>query len=326
MQHWRMLIDAGIYRGPERVQTCSSLHEALEARGQDQLVWVRLQDPGETDLAALAAQLDLPDLVTEDVTHAHQRPKLERYGDLLFCVLKPAVYDDATDEVNLGEVHVLVTPQVVVTVRHGRLGDLDRARSDLEASGLLASGPAAVLHAVCDVIVDAYLPIVRELERDIDEIERDVFSAGDQIPIERIYHLKREVLDFHQATGSLVTPLADLAQGRVAAVPAALHEHFRDVYDHLRYADDRVAAFRELLTSVLQANLALVGLHENAQQRKISAWAAMALVPTIVGSIYGMNFQHMPELDETFAYPAALGVIVMVVLLLFWRFRRNGWL
>lgn len=304
-----------------------SFDEAMAQRRDGAYVWIRVFDPNPGEVRELATTFGLPELAVEDATTAHQRPKLERYEDTLFVVLKPAMYDDAQETITLGEIDLFVGTDFVISVRHGDVGTLDPASRRLARDPELAAhGPAAVLYAVADDVVDRYMPVVRELERDIDQIERQVFDADEQPPTERIYALVREVLDFQRATFSLLRPMEDLANGRIDGVSHELSHSFRDVADHARLAHERAASFRTLLDSALQANLALIGLQENRDQRKISAWAAIALVPTIIGGIWGMNVGGIPLAGTPAGFALLAAIMASVSAYLYWRLRRNDWL
>lgn len=304
-----------------------SFDEAMAQRRDGAYVWIRVFDPNPGEVRELATTFGLPELAVEDATTAHQRPKLERYEDTLFVVLKPAMYDDAQETITLGEIDLFVGTDFVISVRHGDVGTLDPASRRLARDPELAAhGPAAVLYAVADDVVDRYMPVVRELERDIDQIERQVFDTDEQPPTERIYALVREVLDFQRATFSLLRPMEDLANGRIDGVSHELAHSFRDVADHARLAHERAASFRTLLDSALQANLALIGLQENRDQRKISAWAAIALVPTIIGGIWGMNVGGIPLAGTPAGFALLAAIMASVSAYLYWRLRRNDWL
>lgn len=323
-----MIVDCGVYRAGERVDRDLTLDEAYElAGGDDAFVWVGLHNPSSAEFDDVARRFHLHELAVEDAIKAHQRAKLEVYGDSMFVVLKPADYDDAAEQVSFGEIMLFVGERFVVTVRHGELGSLAPVRTRLENDpALLGNGPIAVLYAVLDLVVDEYLPIVRELDTDVQEVEEDVFSAGAANPTERIYRLKRQVLNFHQATAGLIEPLELLMRNRVPVDTGPLAEYLRDVADHARRIDQQVDAHRDLLTSILHANLAQVGIRQNEDARRISAWVAIAAVPTLIAGIYGMNFTHMPELDWTWGYPLALLLMASICVVLYAGFRRNGWL
>ncbi|CAN5900325.1 magnesium/cobalt transporter CorA [soil metagenome] len=323
-----MIVDCGVYRDGQRVDADLSLDEAFELAGHDDaFVWVGLHNPSSDEFDDVAQRFHLHELAVEDAIKAHQRPKLEVYGASMFVVLKPAYYDDDTEHVSFGEIMLFVGQQFVVTVRHGDLVSLAPVRRRLEDdTALLGRGPVAVLYAVLDLVVDEYLPIVRHLDTDVQEVEEDVFSAGGANPTERIYRLKRQVLNFHQATAGLVEPLDTLMRNRVPVDTGPLAEYLRDVADHARRVNQQVDAHRDLLTSILHANLAQVGIRQNADARRISAWVAIAAVPTMIAGVYGMNFTHMPELDWAWGYPIALLAMAGICVGLYLGFRRNGWL
>jgi magnesium transporter len=272
-------------------------------------------------------EFDLHELAVEDAIKAHQRPKLESYDDSLLLVLKPARYVDSEEAVELGEILIFLGPGFIVVVRHGQTSRLSEVRRSLEARPeFLALGPSAVLHSIVDRVVDDYGPVVEGLELDIDQVEETVFSADRTNPAERIYYLKREVLEFRRATAPLLNPLNQLAAGPLPQVHEDVREYFRDVYDHLMRVNERVESFRDLLTSVLEANLTQVSVRQNEDMRRISAWVAIAVVPTMIAGIYGMNFKNMPELDSAFGYPTVLGVMLAVCSTLYLFFRRRKWL
>ncbi|WP_240675425.1 magnesium and cobalt transport protein CorA [Cellulomonas endophytica] len=308
---------------------------AVAARDGDGFVWLALAQPSEADVGRAAARFGLPPLAVEDAVHAHQRPKLEVYGDVVFAVLKPVVYVDRIEVVDVEELAVFLGPGFVVTVHHGRGAVVERVRAELDgvATDALTFGPAAVLYRLADLVVDGYEDAADGIDGDVDEIEDRVFGPGDDDHAERIYKLKREVVDFRRAVLPLARPLERLAAGGVPGVPEAATPYFRDVHDHVLRAGDAVESLDHQLTDVLQANSARVSagqsrvaLQQNSDMRKISAWAAIALVPTAIAGVYGMNFEHMPELTWTYGYPAVVAVIVTVCVALHRLFRRNGWL
>lgn len=265
---------------------------------------------------------------------AHQRPKLERYGDTLFAVFKTVCYVEhqeltATSEVvNTGEIMVFVGSDFVITVRHGRHGSLGPLREELEAdTRQLAKGPAAVLHAIADHVVDDYVHVTDSVQEDIDQVEADVFAEnGARADAGRIYQLKRELLELKRAVVPLARPVQELATRPIRVIAPEIQAYFRDVSDHLLRVTEQIAAFDELLNSILQAHLAQVTVAQNEDMRKITAWAAVIAVPTMVCGLYGMNFDHMPELHWRFGYPIVIGVITLACLVLYRGFRRNGWL
>jgi magnesium transporter len=326
-----MIVDCAIYedgqrREEDRRQTVTDVYKASQ-RSDRAFVWIGLYEPTEHEFDSLRREFDLHELAVEDAIKAHQRPKLEVYGETLFVVLKTTRYVDSEEVVEFGEILVFMGEDFVITVRHGEASELHPVREDLEANPeLLSCGPGAVLHAITDYVVDDYLAALAGLEQDIDEVEREVFSASRANPAERIYKLKREVLEFNTATNWLVEPVERLARGQYSLVHEKVHPYFRDVADHLLRVRGQLEAFRDLLTGVLEANLAQVTVRQNEDVRKISAIVAILAVPTMIAGIYGMNFEHMPELTWTFGYPLVVGVMLTICFGLFRYFKRAGWL
>jgi magnesium transporter len=330
-----MIIDCAVYQDGKRRPGELALDEAYEAGCEENaFVWIGLYEPSPEEFESVRREFNLHELAVEDAIHAHQRPKLEVYDDTLFVVLKTARYVEADDTVEFGEIMLFIGPQFVVTVRHKPASALGDVRKKIESRpDLLRFGPGAVLYAILDRVVDDYQPVVNGLDEDIKEVETEVFSQAGSNPAERIYLLKREVIEFHQSTAPLSEPLDLLVQSQVPGLHGELGEYFRDIQDHLLRVVDTVSGFRELLTSILQANLTQValrqnevGMQQNADMRRISAWVAIVAVPTMIAGIYGMNFDHMPELTWTFGYPLALGVMAVACMVLYRAFRRNGWL
>jgi magnesium transporter len=323
-----MIVDCAIYDQGKRTSHPTTFEQALAgARDVHGFVWIGLVDPEGPEFDRVAAAFDLHPLAVEDAIHAHQRPKLERYGDTLFMVLKPARYVDSNEVVELGQIMVFLGHDFVVTVRHGFPRELSTIRHELEADpDRLAWGPAAVLHAIADHIVDDYDTVRRGLEDDIDEIEVQVFSGPHSAHAERIFKLKREVLDFRRAVEPLEGPTAALAAGTAGVLDSRADPYFRDIHDHVLRVADRLAGIDALLDSALSANVAQVGMRQNEDMRKISAWVAILAVPTMIAGIYGMNFEHMPELESIFGYPLAIGLMVVACLLLYRNFKRRHWL
>jgi magnesium transporter len=246
---------------------------------------------------------------------------------MVFIVLKTARYVDPKEVIKLGEILVFLGHDYVITVRHGEASELGPVRRQLEEQPeLLQHGPGAVLHAIVDRVVDDYAPAIAGLGEDIDQVEDQVFSGVRTSAAERIYKLKREVLQFEHAVGPLMEPVDRLARGKYEVIHPEVRTYFRDVNDHLLRTHDQLESFRDLLTSVLQANLTQVGVRQNEDMRKISAYVAMAAVPTLIAGIYGMNFDHMPELGWELGYPLALALMAAIVGFLLWRFKRAGWL
>lgn len=327
-----MIVDQAIYRDGRRVGAPGTITDLRSAcRNGAGVAWIGLYRPDEQEFAAIAREFDLHPLAVEDAVHAHQRAKLERYGDTLFLVLRPARYIDATETVEFGEVHVFAGPQFVITVRHAEAPDLHRIRERFEARpDLLERGPFAIVHAILDRVVDDYGPVVAGIENDIDEIENEVFGEANNVS-RRIYELTREVIGFQRAT----KPIMAILEG-LMAVPGLReeeHAYLRDVQDHARTVQERADGFRELLNNIFSVNLTLEtkALSEAANQtndevKKISAWAAILFAPTLIGTIYGMNFRHMPELHWLLGYPFALALMLATCLSLFAMFKHRGWI
>jgi magnesium transporter len=307
--------------------------ERVRKKGEG-FVWLGLHEPTDQEFAGIAELFDLHPLAVEDAVEAHQRPKLERYDETLFAVFKTVCYVEheeltATSEVvNTGEIMVFVGKDFVITVRHGMHGSLGPLREELESDpGQLAKGPSAVLHAIADHVVDDYLTVTDSVQEDIDQVETDVFAeTGARADPGRIYQLKRELLELKRAVVPLSRPLEDLATRPIRAVDPEIQAYFRDVSDHLLRAKEQIASFDELLNSILQAHLAQVTVAQNEDMRKITAWAAIVAVPTMVCGVYGMNFDHMPELHWRYGYGMVIGVISVACLALYRGFRRSGWL
>ncbi|GHE75964.1 magnesium and cobalt transport protein CorA [Streptomyces lavendulocolor] len=331
------VVNCVVYQEGLRRQAAPTVEEALTLARKDGsgFVWLGLHEPGETEFARIADLLGLHPLAVEDAVHAHQRPKVESYGDVLFAVFKTVAYVDherltATSEVvTTGEIMVFVGPDFVVTVRHGRHGSLGPLREDLEADPeQLAKGPAAVLHAIADHVVDGYLTVTDAVQDDIEQVETEVFSphSSRNSDAGRIYQLKRELLELKRAVVPLGRPLAELSTQPMRPVPSEIQAYFRDVADHLARATEQITAFDALLDSILQAHVAQVTVAQNEDMRKITAWAAIIAVPTMVTGVYGMNFDNMPELRWTFGYPLVLTVIATACFTIHRGFKRNGWL
>jgi len=299
---------------------------AQRAKERDGFVWLGLHAPGEEERAEVGRLFGLHELALEDASSAHQRPKLEDYDGSYFVVLKTARYDDEREEVDFGEINLFLGPGYVIAVRHGSASDLKPARRRLEARpDLIKVGPAAAAWAILDKVVDDYGPVAAGIDNDIAEVEQEVFAnEGDATA--RIYFLRREVIEFHRAVQPLIAPLESLEKGIVVEIDDQIQRYFRDVADHTRRVDDQLHDQRDLLGGVLEANLSLVTLRQNNVIRSISAWAAIITVPTFIASVYGMNFEHMPELESPIGYPLALAVMATAVLFLYRFFRRIDWL
>jgi magnesium transporter len=323
-----VIVDCALYEDGRRRAGELPLDQAFEA-GRDGrgFVWIGLHEPTPEEFEAVRAEFGLHELAVEDAIKAHQRPKVEVYDDTLFVVLKPVSYHEESEEIETGEILIFVGDGFLVTVRHGLATSLAEVRRRIEAEPeRLRCGPEAVLHAIIDRVIDDYLPVAQALEQDIEEVEADVFSPGRTNPAERIFKLKREVLEFSRAAMPLAEPLDQLTEGSLPQIEGSMSSYFRDVRDHLTRVVEQIESQRELLTNILTANLTQVGVRQNEDMRKISAWVAIVAVPTMMAGIYGMNFDFMPELRWRFGYPLVLAVMLLACTLLYRRFRRSGWL
>ncbi|MEV7726446.1 magnesium/cobalt transporter CorA [Streptomyces sp. NPDC087917] len=330
------VVNCLVYRDGVRQEDCAQVGEALRRvrKSGEGFVWIGLHEPSKAELAGLAELFGLHPLAVEDAVNAHQRPKVERYDDTLFAVFKTVRYVEheeltATSEVvETGELMAFVGGDFVITIRHGGRGTLGPVREALEEQPeQLAKGPAAVLHAMADHVVDDYVAVTDAVQNDMDAVETAVFSeGGNRGDAGRIYQLKRELLELRRAVAPLSRPLQHLATQPIAVIPAEARAYFRDVADHLARATEQINAYDGLLDSVLQAHLAQVTVAQNEDMRKITAWAAIVAIPTMVCGVYGMNFDNMPELHWTYGYPLIVGVMAVACFVVHRGFRRNGWL
>ncbi|WP_432094123.1 magnesium and cobalt transport protein CorA [Streptomyces sp. bgisy100] len=334
------VVDCAVYRDGNRVREQLTPGEAMRrVRSEGGFAWIGLHEPTEQEFAGIAQEFGLHPLAVEDAIHAHQRPKLERYDDTLFTVFKTIHYVEhaeltATSEVvETGEVMCFTGRDFIITVRHGGQGSLRALRHRLQDDPeLLAKGPSAVLHAIADQVVDGYIAVADAVQDDIDEVEIEVFSSapgggsargGDA---SRIYQLKREVLEFKRAVSPLLRPMQLLSERPMRLVDPDIQKYFRDVADHLARVNEQVVSFDDLLNSILQANLAQATVAQNEDMRKITAWAAIIAVPTMICGVYGMNFTYMPELHWKYGYPSVMALIVGICFAIHRGFKRNGWL
>ncbi|MEU9393777.1 magnesium and cobalt transport protein CorA [Streptomyces sp. NPDC048324] len=335
------VVDCAVYRDGARVQTPQPMtpQEAMRSVRRDGgFVWIGLHEPTESEFSGIASEFGLHPLAVEDAVQAHQRPKLERYDDSLFTVFKTIHYvehDELTansEIVETGEVMCFTGRDFFITVRHGGQGSLRALRHRLQDDPeLLAKGPSAVLHAIADHVVDGYLAVADAMQDDIDEVETEVFSPGRGgvargVDSARIYQLKREVLEFKRAVSPLLRPMQLLSERPMRLIDPDIQKYFRDVADHLARVQEQVFSFDELLNSILQANLAQASVAQNEDMRKITAWAAIIAVPTMVTGVYGMNFDSMPELHWHYGYPTVLCVTVALCVGIHRSLKRNGWL
>ena len=320
-----MIVDCAVYREGRRAEGEIPLEQTFEeSRYEGTFAWIGLHEPTPEEFDAVRREFGLHELAVEDAINAHQRPKLEVYGDSLFLVLKTARYED--EKLTFGEILVFMGDGFIITVRHGETPLHDVRERMEERPDLLVHGPSAALYAIVDRIVDNYMPVVDELDTDITEVEAEVFDPNSGNPSARIYRLSRAVVQLHQAVVPLEVPVDDLARGTHTRIPEPIRTYFRDVHDHLLRVMSRTQAFRELLANVLSANITQASYRQNEDVRKISAWAAIIAVPTLISGVYGMNFEHMPELGWRVGYPLALSLMAGICLALYVQFRRSGWL
>lgn len=328
----RVIVDSAVYRHGKRVPVDCHSHDyaALRAAAdmeQHAFVWVGLYEPSHLELADIARAFNLHELAVEDAVAAHQRPKLELYDESIFMVLKTLWYVDEDDAVETGEINLFVGRDFVVTVRHGRGSQLKDARAALEQQqSVLDHGPSAVVYAVCDTVVDGYLEVVEELQTDVDEVETSVFSERRTDDSTRIYTLKREIAEVRRAVLPLREPIRRFTAGTVPSIEPASGPFFRDVGDHLAQAAETVDTLDSLLSSAFEAHLARISVQQNDDMRKISAGAALVVVPTLIAGVYGMNFHLTPSPSWAGSFWFAIGLMAASVGGLFWFFKRSGWL
>ncbi|MGW7266834.1 magnesium/cobalt transporter CorA [Streptomyces sp. NPDC054842] len=332
-----MIVDCAIYREGRRTQGPDDLSDALdEARARDDtFLWIGLHEPTAKEFDHVTREFGLHPLAVEDALKAHQRPKLEVYDDSLFMVLKPVLYEPESDAVSSGELMIFLGDSFIVTVRHGEGAPLKEVRQRLEQDPeMLGHGPTTVLYAIADATVDHYLDVATELQTDLEELETEVFSpvgGGSRHTASRIYTFKRQILEFRRATGPLAVPMTRLAgTGSFGTglpfVATETQPFFRDVSDHLTRVNESVEGLDRLVSDILSAHLAQMSVRQNDDMRKISAWAAMAAIPTMIAGIYGMNFDHMPELHWVWSYPAVILLMAVLEVGLYRMFKRRGWL
>jgi magnesium transporter len=324
-----VIVDNAVYRHGVR-RELGGVRGPGEARvqcGEGEFQWLGIHDPSPDELALIAEDFGLHPLAVEDAGDSHQRPKVEHYDDMMFLVLKTLWYVDAEDAVETGEINMFVGPDYVITIRHGEGTALSASRRDLEERAqVLEHGPAAVMYAVCDRVVDDYERVGDELEVDVDEVEASVFSTERTNDTERIYTLKRELSEVRRAVLPLREPMRRFATGQVPGIEPEAAAYFRDVADHLQRISEVVDTLDGLLSTAFDAYLARISVQQNEDMRKISAGAALVVVPTLIAGVYGMNFDHMPELHWQYGYAFALLLMGSTVGTLLWLFKRSGWL
>jgi magnesium transporter len=330
------IVDCALYVGGVRQPGQWSPAEALAAaRGRDDgaFVWVGLHEPSAATMSDVAEAYGLHELAVEDAVKAEQRPKLEQFGEIAFLVLRTTRYvehgelTETSEVIETGQVLLFIGPEFVISVRHGDACRLAPVRAGLEARReLMVNGPWAVAYAITDHVVDLYLEVADEVQVDLDQLETSVFAQQVRGPIQRIYQMKRELVEFKRAVLPLQRPLMMLTSSTYRSVPKEIRRYFRDVQDHLTRAVEQTNGYDDLLNSILQARLAQVTVEQNNDMRKIAAWAAIAAVQTWIAGVYGMNFDFMPETSWKYGYPAVLGFMVLLTWIMYRGFRRSGWL
>ncbi|KRF34411.1 magnesium/cobalt transporter CorA [Nocardioides sp. Soil805] len=325
-----MIVDNALYHDGVRVPLDDgdpSLGHARVPCGTGDFQWVGIHDPSREELQQIAATFDLHPLAVEDAGDSHQRPKVERYGDTIFLVLKTLWYVDEHDAVETGEINLFIGRDFVVTVRHGQGIDLATSRRDLEQRAqVLEHGPMAVMYAICDRVVDEYEKVGAALEIDVDEVEASVFSPARTDDSVRIYTLKREIAEVRRAVMPLRDPMRRFALAELGGIDEKTATYFRDVSDHLQRVSEVIDNLDGLLSTAFDAHLARISVQQNEDMRKISAGAALVVVPTLIAGVYGMNFDHMPELHWDYGYAFAIALMVGASAFLLWFFKRSGWL
>jgi magnesium transporter len=326
-----MIVDSAVYvdgrrsePGPVRDGSLRGTREACRREGG--FAWIGLHEPSREEFESVAGEFGLREPAVREAEKGHMRPKIEHYGEILLVVLMAARYVESSEAVEFGEIHAFVGPDFIVTVRHGEVSELKEVRARLEGEPeRLRRGPIAVLHAIMERVVDDYGPVIEGLENDIDEIEGEVFAGNPDVS-RRIYELSREVISFHRATKPLAGAFERLTGDEAPGIDPEARRYLRGVEERVLKVTEQIEGFRELLSNILSVNLTMVSVRQNDQVQKISAWAAILIVPTIITGIYGMNFEHMPELFWVFGYPFTLVLMVVVSGLLYLSFRRSGWL
>ncbi|WP_336249907.1 magnesium and cobalt transport protein CorA [Stomatohabitans albus] len=321
------LVVDGLPQGAPEDYTVTQLLADLDAN-PNMIGLLSFDQPDEADLEELIESMDWHPVMVEDLTMARQRSKVERHGEALFLVVRPAGYVDIDEDIVVGEYHVVMHRNLIVLARQGLHGGANQrfTRAFRPDHELLQHGPEALLYAIIDAVVDTYFPVLYGISNDVEQIERQVFSGDPDAP-ERIYRLYREVIDFQHAAHPLVEVLDDLSGGfDKYTVPEELQAYLEDVQDHLLRVNSRMASNRDLLNQILTVNATLVAERQNEDMKRVSSWAAMLVVPTVVSGIYGMNFTHMPELDWAYGYPMALILMFALSLGLYFLFKRRNWL
>ena len=318
----------GAYADGRRVSNVEidDISEVVQIPGQ--FIWIGLEEPDADLMKRVQVEFGLHDLAVEDALRAHQRPKLEQYGQTVFVVLRTVQMNSSQDTLEFGETHLFVGPQFVVSIRHGASKPYTEVRSRCEASPQqLRKGPGFVLYALMDFVVDQFFPVVDSLEEQLENLEEEIFKGEfSRDTTERIYHLKRELLELKRAVSPLVDVCNRLMRFDLDLIPEDTRPYFRDVYDHVIRINEMVDSLRELLASALEANLSMISVTQNEVTKKLASWAAIIAVPTMIAGVYGMNFRFMPELNWSFGYPLVMGISLVCCVGLYIHFKKSGWL
>ena len=321
-----MLVNCVAYQDGKKLADIaqSEIHDYIARPGC--FVWVALRDATDAEIDEMSREFDLHPLAVEDARHGHQRPKIEEYGDELFTVLH--VVEAGGEELQVGEVSIFTSPKCVLSIRNRTEQGFSSVRTRCEHEpALLRHGAGYVLYALMDAVVDRYAPILDAIETEIETIEARIFAnKSPRANIEALYYAKQKLLTLKHAVGPLLDAVGKLYGGRVPQVVAGLGDYFRDVYDHLVRLNQALDSLRDTVATALQVNLGMITLSENETTKRLAGYAALVAVPTMIAGVYGMNFKHMPELDWEFGYPFAVWVMVLLDVILFWRFRKSGWL
>lgn len=301
--------------------------DVLQGKDEGRFVWIGLYEPDDAMMRKVQEEFRLHDLAIEDALRAHQRPKIDEYGEGIFVVLRTAHADDL-GRVHFGETHVFAGPQYVVSIRHGKSKGYLPVRHRCETTPqLLQQGPGFALYAIMDFVVDNYFPVLDAYEDRLAKLEHRIFRGTlERNTTERIYRLKTELLEFKRTVSPLIEVCNRLLRFDIAFVPPETKAYLRDVYDHVLRVNEGVDSLRELLASALEANLALVGTAQNEVAKQLAGWAAILAVPTMIAGVYGMNFDVMPELRWRYGYPLIMLAMAAVCGTLWWRFRKAGWI
>lgn len=322
-----MLIDQAAYLNGIRVNSLPLPELYQKAKMAGGFVWVGVLDPTAAELAELGSIFGLHELHIEDALKGLQRPKFDDFGELDFITLKTLFYVESNSQVETGDFMIYLGPDFVITIRHGQGGGLAGVRADLEADPVrLSIGPHVVLHALLDRVIDDYSAIAAELENDVTEIERKVFTDSSKSRSAELYFLKRELIEFRRAVDPLRPIVNRFVIGQEVNPPAVLIPFFQDLEDHLNRTSDLISSIDQLISAAIQADLAQLQIGQNSDMRKISAWVALAAAPTLLAGIFGMNFENMPELHTTWGYPAALTGMALFSGILYRKFKKSGWL